>query len=78
MCPCVSVCLCVSVYVYYTVAHLTELGEHDNGPTLSVINHLPEIFGRGVHGTLGYDECFLLFVALGSREERKKRKEREI
>ena len=69
-----SVCLCIC----HTVAHLTELGEHDNGPTLSVVNHLPEISGRGVHGTLGYDECFLLLVALGAeKRERREKKEKK-
>ena len=66
-CPSVSVSLCV------TVAHLTELGEHDNGPALSVVNHLPEISGCGVHGTLGDDECFLLLVALGAEKRERKR-----
>ena len=66
-CPCVSVSLCV------TVAHLTVLGEHDNGPALSVVNHLPEISGRGVHGTLGDDECLLLLVALGAEKRERKR-----
>ena len=62
------------------MAHLTELREHDNGTALSVVNHLPEISGRGVHGTLGYDECFLLLVALGAekRERRRKEKKRNI
>ena len=68
---CVPVSLCVCVYTCHTVAHLTELGEHDNGPALSVVNHLPEISGRGVHGTLGYDECLLLLVALGAEKREK-------
>ena len=69
-----SVCLCIC----HTVAHLTELGEHDNGTALSVVNHLPEISGRGVHGTLGYDECFLLLVALGAeKRERREKKEKK-
>ena len=70
----------MSVFLWVTVAHLTELGEHDNGTALSVVNHLPEISGRGVHGTLGYDECFLLLVALGAekRERRRKEKKRNI
>ena len=66
------------MYICHTVAHLTELGEHDNGPALSVVNHLPEISGRGVHGTLGYDECFLLLVALGAeKRERREKKEKK-
>ena len=57
--------------MYHTVAHLTEPGEHNNGPALSVVDHLPEISGRGVHGTLGYDERLLLLVALYAERERK-------
>ena len=90
VCPCVSPSVCVpgllvslcvfvpvSLYICHTVAHLTELGEHDNGPALSVVNHLPEISGRGVHGTLGYDECFLLLVALGGKERKKEKRKRK-
>ena len=68
-----SICVCLCVSLCVTVAHLTELGEHDNGPALSVVNHLPEISGRGVHGTLGYDKCFLLLVALGAEKRKRKR-----
>ena len=59
--------------MYYTAAHLIEPGEHNNGPALSVVDHLPEISGRGVHGALGYDECLLLLVALYAEREREKR-----
>ena len=59
--------------MYHTVTHLTELGEHDNGPALSVVDHLPEISGCGVHGTLGYDERLLLLVALCAERERQRR-----
>ena len=41
-----------------------EPGEHDNAPTSSIMDHLPEVSECGLHGTLGYDESFLLLVAL--------------
>ena len=42
----------------------TEPGEHDNSPTLPLMDHLPEVSACGLHGTLGYDESLLLLVAL--------------
>ena len=38
--------------------------EHNNDSTLPVSDHLPEISGRRLHGTLSYDVCSLLLVAL--------------
>ena len=42
----------------------TEPGEHDNSPTLPLMDHLPEVSACGLHGTLGYDESLLLLVTL--------------
>ena len=41
-----------------------QVTEHNNDSTLSVSDHLPEISGCGLHGTLSYDECSLLLVTL--------------
>ena len=43
---------------------LHQIREHDHHGTLPVVDHLPEVSGSGLHGTLGYDEGSLLLVAL--------------
>ena len=43
---------------------LIEPGEHNDDPTLSFTDHLPEVPACRLHGTLCYDESLLLFVAL--------------
>ena len=43
---------------------LHQVREHDHHSTLPVVDHLPEVSGSGLHGTLGYDEGSLLLVAL--------------
>ena len=62
-----------NLHLHYDVQYLSiliELGEHHNGPTLSVIDHLPEVPACGLQGTLGYDERLLLLVALCAQRER--------
>ena len=54
-----------------------ELGQHDNGATLPVMDHLPEVSTCGLQGTLGYDERLLLLVALCAERERGRGRERE-
>ena len=44
---------------------LHQVTQHHQHSTLPVIDHLPEISGSGLHGTLSYDEGSLLLVALG-------------
>jgi len=56
-----------NLHLHYDVQYLSiliELGEHHNGPTLPVIDHLPEVPACGLQGTLGYDERLLLLVAI--------------
>ena len=48
---------------------LHQVREHDHHSTLPVVDHLPEVSGSGLHGTLGYDEGSLLLVALECVEE---------
>ena len=43
---------------------LFQCVEIDNHPTLHVIDHLPEVSGGRVTGTLGNNECLLLLVTL--------------
>ena len=47
---------------------LHQVWQHHNHPTLSLIDHLPEVSTGGVHWSLGNDEPFPLFVALYSWE----------
>ena len=66
--------LCVNLHLYYDVQYLSiliEPREHHNGPTLPVIDHLPEVSACGLQGTLGYDERLLLLVALCAEREGK-------
>ena len=52
---------------------LHQVTQHHYHATLSVIDCLPEISGSRLHGTLSYDECSLLLVALqhgGTEDER--------
>ena len=55
-----SDCVCVCPYL----PTLHQVTQHHNHSTLPVTDHLPEISGSGLHGTLSYDEGSLLLVAL--------------
>ena len=43
---------------------LYEVREHDYSSTLSVMDELPHVPSRGLHGALSYDVGLLLLVAL--------------
>ena len=43
---------------------LCEVGQHDNSPTLSVVDDFPHVPSRGLHGVLSYDVGLLVLVAL--------------
>ena len=50
-----------------TLAHLVifnDAREHDNGATVSLIDHLPEVSAGVLHRPLSDDESLLLLVAL--------------
>ena len=47
---------------------LHQVREHHNHSTFPVVDHLPEIPGSGLHGTLSYDEGSLLLVALQRKQ----------
>ena len=54
----------IAMFDFKYLSFFSEPGEHDNSPTLPVMDHLPEVSACGLHGTLGYDESLLLLVAL--------------
>ena len=56
--------LCAGVCSMSNLSILHQIRQHDNHPTLFVVDHLPEVSGSGLHGALGNDEGSLLFVAL--------------
>jgi len=47
---------------YPSILH--QVREHHNHPTLSLIDHLPEVSARELHWSLGNDESLVLLVAL--------------
>lgn len=46
------------------LAPLIDAREHDNDRTISLMDHLPEVFACVGEWPLGYDVSFLLLVAL--------------
>ena len=43
---------------------LLQWAQHHNHSTTSLYYHLPEVSTGTLHGVLGDDKCFLVFVAL--------------